>query len=157
MGWRREALQLCRLSYWLHVSVIIQIPAEMAIGNGHAGGLRSSKAPDLVSLAANIAEKTTQMSEYLTREGHAEPNFEPNSGDPPESAEYLALHSSLTASLEDLQRLIDGPRRNLRERYIMVGNDLAALQVAFDFNFFQLMPIERAIRTDDLSRAACAC
>ncbi|OQD92298.1 hypothetical protein PENSOL_c042G00427 [Penicillium solitum] len=41
---------------------------------------------------------------------------------PPETPEYLALHSSLTSSLEDLQRLVDGSLRT----FVCHETDLAA-------------------------------
>lgn len=111
----------------------------------------TSSATSFVSLAANISEKAASLSAYLESQGHAQPNFIPGCADPPETEEYLALHTSLTSSLEDLQRLADGPRRSLRP-FIMIGNDLAALQVAFDFGFFQLVPFEGSIDVETLAR-----
>lgn len=118
--------------------------------NGTNGGLPSSE-PSLASLAANISQKAASISSYLESLGHEQPSFNPGAADPPETAEYLALHTSLTSSLEDLQRLVDGPRRNLRP-FIMIGNDLAALQVAFDFGFFELVPLNDSIAVGVLAQ-----
>jgi len=114
----------------------------------HAGPTAS--ATSLASLAANISEKAASLSTYLESQGHAQPSFLPGCADPPETEEYLTLHTSLTSSLEDLQRLVDGPRRSLRP-FIMIGNDLAALQVAFDFGFFQLIPPEGSMDVETLA------
>lgn len=92
-------------------------------------------------LATKIVQQTAEMTSYLSSNGHDHPDFAPDSVEPPETAEYLALHSSLSSCLDDLQRLIDGPRRNMRQ-FVMMGNDLAALQVAFNFDLFQLVPLE---------------
>lgn len=113
----------------------------------------TSPRTSLASLAANISQKVASLSAYLESQGRAQPSFVPGSADPPETAEYLTLHTSLTSSLEDLQRLIDGPRRSLRP-FIMIGNDLAALQVAFDFGFFQLVPSEGPIEVEALAHQA---
>lgn len=114
----------------------------------HAGPTTS--ATSLASLAANISEKAASLSTYLESQGHAQPSFLPGCADPPETEEYLSLHTSLTSSLEDLQRLVDGPRRSLRP-FIMIGNDLAALQVAFNFGFFQLVPPEGSMDVETLA------
>lgn len=108
---------------------------------------------NLLDLARNIVEKTTSITEYLEKAQHAPPTFAANSSDPPDTPEYLALHSSLKASLQDLERLVDGPKRSLRS-FVCQGNDLAAFHVAFDFEFFTLTPLEGEISIVDLARKA---
>ena len=36
----------------------------------------------------------------------------------------------------------------------LLGNDLAAFQIAFDFDFFQLVPLDRTIKLKDLAARA---
>lgn len=109
--------------------------------------------PSLLDLARNIVDQTTRISQYLENNKHAPPTFAPDSSEPPQTPEYLALHSSLKTSLEDLERLIDGPRRSLRS-FVCQGNDLAAFQVALDFDFFTLTPVEGDISIVDLAKRA---
>ncbi|KAL1799160.1 hypothetical protein ACET3X_003197 [Alternaria dauci] len=122
--------------------------ALISTNGTHAGPTAS--ATSLASLAANISEKAASLSTYLESQGHAQPSFLPGCADPPETEEYLTLHTSLTSSLEDLQRLVGGPRRSLRP-FIMIGNNLATLQVAFDFGFFQLVPPEGSMDVETLA------
>lgn len=116
--------------------------------NGDAKGT-----PNLIELAKNILEQTTSISQYLEKINHAPPSFAPNSSEPPQTPEYLALHSTLKSTLEDLQDLIDGPRRSLRS-FVCQGNDLAAFQVACDFELFTHVPLEGEISIQDLAKKA---
>ncbi|KAI1160822.1 S-adenosyl-L-methionine-dependent methyltransferase [Nemania serpens] len=58
----------------------------------------------------------------------------------PESPEYAKLQKRFSATLDDLRRLIDGPRR-FAGSFIRQGNGLAAFKMAFDFDFFSLVPV----------------
>ena len=108
---------------------------------------------DLLTLANNILQQTTSIVSYLKNNNIAPPTFAADSTEPPETAKYLALHGSLKTSLEDLDRLIDGPKRSLRS-FVCQGNDLAAFQVACDFEFFTLVPAEGEISIVDLAQKA---
>ncbi|RYP51840.1 hypothetical protein DL768_002916 [Monosporascus sp. mg162] len=107
--------------------------------------------PNLLALADNIAKKTKAISEYLEANDLATPSFAANSSEPPETPEYIALYDSLKTSLEYLGRLVDGPRRWLRS-FVSQINDLAAFQVAFELNFFSLVPAEDEISIHDLAQ-----
>ncbi|KAI1413551.1 O-methyltransferase [Hypoxylon sp. FL1857] len=114
---------------------------------------RNTNADSLLNLAELILRQTTSISNYLRRNAVTPPTFDVDSSEPPETAEYQALHSSLTSTLEDLQRLIDGPRGYIRS-YFLSSFELAAVQVAFEFDFFKFVPIEGEIEVGELAKKA---
>lgn len=105
----------------------------------------------ILALAEDILEQTKGITKYLQANNLTAPTFALNSPDPPETPEYRELHNSLKTSLEDLQRLVDGPRRWLRA-FCCTGYDLGALQVALDFQFFTLIPAEGDISLEELAQ-----
>ncbi|KAI0898721.1 S-adenosyl-L-methionine-dependent methyltransferase [Annulohypoxylon nitens] len=107
----------------------------------------------LLALAENILEQTKVFTRYLQSNNLAEPTFSLRSSEPPVTDEYLELQSSLRTSLEDLQRLVDGPRRFLRS-CLGMGYDITALKVALDFGFFELVPSDGDISMADLANKA---
>ena len=107
----------------------------------------------ILCLAQNILEISQEMTTYFQANNFAAPTFALDSQDPPNTPEYRRLHATLKTSLEDLQRLIDGPRKWLRV-FCCTGYDLGALQVALDFNFFQLLPAHGDITLEDLANQA---
>lgn len=123
--------------------------------NGHTNGhgKNTNGTTDLVTLANNIAAQTASLATYLKDNHLAPPSFAADSSELPETAEYLAVHSSLTTSLEDLQRLVDGPKRSLRS-FVCQGNDLAAFQVACDFDFFTIVPVQGDISLENVAQRA---
>ncbi|KAI1275965.1 S-adenosyl-L-methionine-dependent methyltransferase [Xylaria sp. FL0933] len=102
---------------------------------------RSSEdvAHSLVILAENILEQTKAMSRCFQANNLTMPTFSPRSSQYPATDDFLQLQSSLRTSLEDLQRLVEGPRKYLRSLTTM-GYDIAALQIVLDFDFFTLVP-----------------
>ncbi|KAI3316711.1 S-adenosyl-L-methionine-dependent methyltransferase [Xylariaceae sp. AK1471] len=117
--------------------------------NGRPVGASTS----LLALSNNIADKTKEITQYLENNKLTPPSFLPNSIDVPDTPEYLALRSSLKESLEDLTLLVDGPKRSLRS-FVCQANDLAAFQVAFDFELFSLVPTEGDISIEELATKA---
>ena len=105
----------------------------------------------ILALAQNMLELTQDMTKYFQANNLAAPTFALDSQDPPDTPEYRRLHATLKTSLEDLQRLIDGPRKWLRA-FCCTGYDLGALQVALDFEFFQLIPAHGDITLEDLAK-----
>ncbi|KAL7623512.1 hypothetical protein AAE478_007195 [Parahypoxylon ruwenzoriense] len=108
---------------------------------------------DLLALAENISQKTKEISKYLKANNLPAPTFAAGSEDTPSTPEYLALHTNLKSSLEDLQRLVDGPRRHMRA-FLLEGYDLAAFQVALDFGFFDIVPSDGEISLQELAQKA---
>ncbi|KXX82903.1 Sterigmatocystin 8-O-methyltransferase [Madurella mycetomatis] len=107
----------------------------------------------ILGLAQNILELSQDMSKYFQANNLVAPTFALDSRDPPDTPEYRRLHAALKTSLEDLQRLIDGPRKWLRI-FCCTGYDLGALQVALDFEFFQLVPAHGEITLEELATKA---
>ena len=121
--------------------------------NGTANAPKAMTRPDMLALARNIVRQTMNIKEYIEANNIPEPTFEPGSGSIPETSEYLSLHSSLKSSLEDLQRLVDGPRRFWRS-VAAESTSLASIQVALDFGFFHLVPAEGEIALPELALKA---
>jgi O-methyltransferase domain len=107
----------------------------------------------ILSLAQNILDLTQYLTKYLQANGLAAPTFALDSQDPPDTEEYRTIHATLRTSLEDLSRLIDGPRKWLRA-FCCTGYDLGVLNVALDFEFFQLVPAHGQITLDELAAKA---
>lgn len=109
--------------------------------------------PSILALAQNILEVTQDMTRYFQANNLAEPTFALDSQEPPDTPDYRRLHASLKTSLEDLLRLIDGPRKWLRT-FCCTGYDLGAFQIALDFEFFQLVPAHGEIPLEHLAEKA---
>lgn len=112
-----------------------------------------SASSSILALAQSILRDTEDMTKYFQADGLAAPMFALDSQEPPDTPEYRRLHASMRTSLEDLSRLIDGPRKWLRS-FCCTGYDLGALQVALDFEFFQLVPARGDISLEDLATKA---
>jgi hypothetical protein len=60
----------------------------------------------------------------------------------PENPEQIALRARLNDAARDLLRLVNGPRNDART-FVCYLYDLAAWQVACEFNFFEAIPEDR--------------
>lgn len=107
----------------------------------------------MLALAHNILKLTEDMTQYFQANSLVAPTFALDSPDPPETEGYRRLHAGLKESLEDLQRLIDGPRKWLRY-FGCTCYDLGAFQIALDFHFFELVPAYGSITLDELAAKA---
>lgn len=87
----------------------------------------------ILGLAQNILNLTQDLTKYLQANNLVAPTFSLESQDPPATLEYREIHAGLKTSLEDLQRLIDGPRKWLRE-FCCTGYDLGLVQVCVSLN-----------------------
>lgn len=119
----------------------------------HANGTVSKATNDLLALADDVARHTQAVAEYLRVNNYAQPTFAPDSIGRPETPEYVKLQSSLKQSLENLQYLVEGPKRHFRALCCQ-GYELAAIQVALDFNFFTIVPAEGQISLEELAKKA---
>lgn len=117
------------------------------------GDTHHAGADTLIDLAENISSQTRAISEYLAKNGTGPLSFAADASEPPNTAEYLELYNNLKTSCDDLGRLVEGPRRWLRS-YVSQINELAALQVAFEFRLFTLVPENSDIDVHDLAAAA---
>jgi hypothetical protein len=111
------------------------------------------QSPSILGLAQNILGLTQDMTKYFQANNRAAPTFDLDSQDLPDTPDYRRLHAALKTSLEDLSSLIDGPRKWLRA-FCCTGYDLGALQIALDFEFFQLVPADGDIALEDLAKKA---
>ncbi|KAK1595302.1 O-methyltransferase [Colletotrichum navitas] len=107
----------------------------------------------ILGLAQDVLELTQDMTKYFQANNIAAPTFALSSQDPPDTPDYRRLHASLKSRLEDLLHLIDGPSKWLRA-FCCTGYDLGALQIALDFDFFELVPANGDISLEDLSEKA---
>lgn len=114
----------------------------------------SSTSTDILALALNIVHHAANIKTLLASQNVPAPSFSPDSMDLPDTPEHAALRSRLVASLDDLRLLVVGPRRTMRS-LIGFSNDLAAFQVAFDFDFFTVVPeSEEGIAVEEIARQA---
>ncbi|KAI3319733.1 S-adenosyl-L-methionine-dependent methyltransferase [Xylariaceae sp. AK1471] len=104
-------------------------------------------------LAENILENTKAFSKYFESSNVALPMFSPKAQQPPSTPEFEKLQTILSAQLEDLQLLVNGPPRFYRN-LLMRGYEIAAFQIALDFGFFTLVPSEGHISAEDLANKA---
>ncbi|RFN54060.1 putative o-methyltransferase [Fusarium flagelliforme] len=105
----------------------------------------------ILGLAEGILEKTKEITKYLQAQNVAAPTFSCPSARVPVTTNYNDMQISLKESLEDLRRLLEGPAKFYRH-YLMRGYELAAFQVALDFDFFTLVPPTSEISLDELAR-----
>lgn len=113
----------------------------------------NTEGASILALAETILEQTKGVTKHLQANDLAAPTFSPKTKSPSNTPHYLALQSSLRTSLEDLQRLVDGPTKIYRS-FFMLGYDLAAFQIALDFDFFALVPAEGDISLKELANRA---
>lgn len=107
----------------------------------------------ILGLAESVLEQAKHLTKYLQANDLAAPTFSPKSSSPPSEAGYRELQGSLRMALEDLQRLVDGPSLLYRQ-FLMRGYELAAFQIALDFDLFTLVPAEGDISVVELARNA---
>lgn len=110
---------------------------------------------DILTLAQDIVNDAAKIKTLLASQNLPAPDFSPDSPELPDTPEHAALRSSLAASLDDLRLLVVGPRTTMRS-LMGSSNDLAALQVAFEFGFFTIVPVaaEEGIAVQDIARQA---
>ncbi|VBB79779.1 Putative O-methyltransferase [Podospora comata] len=107
----------------------------------------------ILALAEGILSKTKEITAYLQSNNLPASTFSPSSASPPNKADYRELQGSLRTLLEDLQRLVDGPALFYRH-FLMRGYEIAAFQIALDFDFFTLIPAEGEISVEELAKKA---
>ena len=120
-----------------------------------SNGNKNNASTDILTLALDIVNHAANIKTLIASQNLPAPDFSPDSPELPDIAEYAALSSRLVASLDDLRLLVVGPRTTMRN-LIGSSNDLAALQVAFEFGFFTIVPVEeeQGIAVEEVARQA---
>ena len=123
------------------------------VTNGNAKETLFSE--DILALALDIVNNAANIKTLLASQNLPAPNFSPDSPELLDTPEHVALRSRLVASLDDLRMLVVGPRTTMRS-LMGSSNDLAALQVAFEFSFFTIVPVaeKEGIAVEEVARQA---
>ncbi|KAI0394194.1 S-adenosyl-L-methionine-dependent methyltransferase [Xylariaceae sp. FL0594] len=107
----------------------------------------------ILALAEDVLEQAKAITKYYQSNNLAAPTFAVDSSAPPTTPEYQVLQSSLKTTIEDLQRLVEGPRKYLRSLAAQTY-DLTCFQIALDFGFFTIVPATGAISLKDVAEKA---
>ncbi|KAI1821331.1 S-adenosyl-L-methionine-dependent methyltransferase [Xylaria intraflava] len=107
----------------------------------------------ILSLAEKILQDTKQVIQHLKASNVALPTFSATSEALPTTPDFQQLQARLRTDLEDLQLLISGPSTFYRY-YLVTGYELAAFQLALDFELFSLVPAQGDISLEDLAGKA---
>ncbi|KAI8289638.1 O-methyltransferase [Colletotrichum sp. SAR11_57] len=107
----------------------------------------------LLAVAEDIVQQTQRIVKYLNANNIEQPTFATDDTIRPETLDYAKLQGELKRSLEDLQYLVEGPKRHFRNLACQ-GYELAAISVALDFNFFSIVPAEGKISLEELAERA---
>ncbi|KAF5496807.1 O-methyltransferase sol2 [Colletotrichum siamense] len=107
----------------------------------------------LLALAEDIVQQTQRIVKYLNSNNLEQPTFASDDATRPETLDYAKLQGELKRSLEDLQYLVEGPKRHFRNLACQ-GYELAAISVALDFDFFSIVPAEGKISLEELADRA---
>lgn len=105
---------------------------------------------NLIALAKDVQQLTNQIVAQLEAQNQPEPTFEVTSSPITESPELIDIRTRLNDSARDLLRLVNGPRNDART-FVCYLYDLAAWQVACEFNFFEAIPIDEPIHVRDIA------
>jgi hypothetical protein len=106
-----------------------------------------------LQLATSILSSTTSLVDHLSSLTHSLPSFSPSSSLPPTTKEYDALRVAINNSALDLLRLVNGPAISFRTQFC-THYDLAAYQIALEFDFFTHVPLDGPLSTIDLAKKA---
>lgn len=107
----------------------------------------------LLSLAESVASTTQSIIAHLKELDHKGCDFTTSSPDIPSTGEYERLRIQLNAATTDLTRIVNGPKVNYRDLFTR-QYELAAWQVALEFNYFDIVPIEGTMSLKDLAEKA---
>jgi hypothetical protein len=106
--------------------------------------------PTLLQLAKEVQQLTTHIVNDLTAKNIPEPSFDINSDSIPETPEQNDLRSRLNDAARDLLHLVNGPKNHARTSVCYLF-DLAAWQVACEFNFFEAVPEDGAASVKEIA------
>ncbi|KAH7135960.1 sterigmatocystin 8-O-methyltransferase precursor [Dendryphion nanum] len=106
---------------------------------------------DLLALAKQVLDFTSSIVSHLESLDHPQPNFSISSTLVPKDEKYEGLRNKLNDVATDLLALVNGPHTQARKQTCQV-HDLAAHQVAFHFDFFEVIPENGSAHLREISR-----
>ena len=107
----------------------------------------------ILTIAKQIVNLAEPLSQYIEENSLPPPCYEPGYR-APETSQYERLLAPLLDTTQDFLRLINGPKKSLTS-LLLTHYDLAAYQVALEFDFFEKVPLgpEACIHLNDLASA----
>jgi hypothetical protein len=105
----------------------------------------------LLDLSQKISKISLQIHNHLRKTSQKVPDFSPTTREIDSDDDFEVLRNALHEATQDLQVLVDGPKATLRALY-GTHYDLAAHQVALEFDFFSKVPLDGAISVDELAQ-----
>lgn len=111
------------------------------------------KSTSIVTLSQEILTLTGKIAAYFSDKNLPEPSFDASYDGNPSDPEFEVLQAPLIEALADLSLLIQGPKIFLRT-FGLAFQDLAAFQIALEFDFFNKIPLKGSITSQDLAKAA---
>jgi hypothetical protein len=106
---------------------------------------------DPLHLATTILTSTKNLVAHLSSLKQPVPSFSASSSPPPNTEEYEALRVAINDAGLDLLRLVNGPAISFRTQFCS-HYDLAAYQVALEYDFFNHVPLDGPLSTVDLAK-----
>ncbi|KAI1388680.1 O-methyltransferase [Hypoxylon trugodes] len=106
---------------------------------------------NMISIANRILADTKRFIELAG--GLPERTFALGSIDFEGTGEYVYVRNSLVANLDDLRYLAIGPKRSMLS-FLRTQQGAIALQIAFTFDFFRIIPAKGEIHIADLAQKA---
>lgn len=111
------------------------------------------KPTSIVKLSQEILILTEQIATYFSDKNLPEPTFDASYCGTPNDPEFEKFQAPLIEALADLSLLIQGPKIFIRT-FGLAFHDIAAFQIALEFDFFKKVPLEGSITSEELAKAA---
>ena len=107
----------------------------------------------ILAIAKKIGSLSELLNRYIEDNSLPPPSFE-SGYRAPETVEYEHLLAPLVDTTQDFLRLINGPKKSITS-LLLTHYDLAAYQVALEFDFFDKVPLgpRAGIHLNDLASA----
>ena len=106
-----------------------------------------------LALAKELVDLTAAAAQEVQQNGSAQFDFSVDATGRPTTERYADLTAKINTAALDLVRLISGPK--VIYRHLFVSHyDLAAYQVALEFDFFNLVPLDGTLSVTALAEKA---
>lgn len=97
---------------------------------------------EVLALAEQVKSLSSALVEHLQQSNREVPNSTLSSPSVPEGDKsYDKIRNELNDAATGLLNLVNGPKIQLRKT-VCQGNDLAAYQIAFDYDFYHAIPLD---------------